>query len=122
MRRTAQRLLAEYGAAAVVVHFTLFFAVFFGAWAAIAAGWQPASLSGKATGWMLAYLFTKLTQPVRIAATVALTPIVARLWERLTGWRAAAAPLPVPAPLAADVPRVGPPVAPVAPADRAPAA
>ena len=35
MRKTFKELLAEYGAVAVVVYFTIFFAVWIGAWAAI---------------------------------------------------------------------------------------
>ena len=30
-----------------------------------------------------AYIATKLTQPLRIAATLALTPVVARVYERM---------------------------------------
>ncbi len=102
MRKTAQRLLAEYGVAAVIVYFTIFFAVLFGAWALIRAGWEPSSAAGGVGTFTAAYLVTKLAQPLRIAATIALTPFVARAWERLRGRPAvpeAAAPTPQ-APLA----------------------
>ena len=107
MRKTFNKLLAEYGAVFVVVYFTIFFGVFFGAWAGIRYGWDPRPLVGRiglnpngivanAGPWVIAYGVAKVTQPVRIAATLVLTPIVAKLWERATGRRravpAAAAP------------------------------
>ena len=36
-----------------------------------------------------AYIATKLTQPIRIGATILVTPIIARLYERLRGRRPA---------------------------------
>ena len=101
MRKTAQRLLTEYGLAAVVVYFTIFFAVLFGAWAAIGAGWKPTGALANVGAFTAAYLFTKVTQPVRIAATVVLAPLAAKLWERMTGRRPGAV---TPAPTA-DEPR-----------------
>ncbi len=100
MRKTAQRLFAEYGLAAVIVYFTIFFAVLFGAWAAISAGWQPSGALANVGTFTAAYLFTKLTQPVRIGATIVLAPIAARLWERLVARRRPATPDPaLPTPL-----------------------
>jgi hypothetical protein len=87
VKKTAQKLLAEYGTVAVVVYFTIFFAVLFGFWAAIRFGWRPSSAMGSAGAWTAAYIATKLTQPIRIAATVALTPLVAKGYERLRGPR-----------------------------------
>ena len=92
MRKTAQRLFAEYGLAAVIVYFTIFFAVLFGAWAAISAGWQPSGALGSVGTFTAAYLVTKVTQPVRIGATIVLAPIAARLWERFGGRRRPATP------------------------------
>lgn len=85
MRKTFKNLLAEYGVVAVVLYFAIFFLVLFGSWFAARAGFAPASMSGKAGTFLGAYIFTKLTQPLRIAATVVLTPLVARLYERVTG-------------------------------------
>ena len=104
MRKTAQRLLTEYGLAAVVVYFAIFFAVLFGAWAAIGAGWKPTGALANVGAFTAAYLFTKVTQPVRIAATVVLAPLAAKLWERMTGRRPGAI-TPAPAAPAADEPR-----------------
>jgi hypothetical protein len=35
--------------------------------------------------WTAAYIFTKLLQPVRIGATLLLTPLIVRLYERVRG-------------------------------------
>jgi len=104
VRKTAQRLLTEYGLAAAVVYFAIFFAVLFGAWAAIGAGWKPTGALANVGAFTAAYLFTKVTQPVRIAATVVLAPVAAKLWERVTGRRPGAV---APAP-AADTPLLPP--------------
>ena len=83
MRKTIKNLLIEYGAVAVVVYFALFFLVWFGFAAAINAGWQPTSTAGNAGIWVASYIATKFTQPLRIAATIALTPLTAKLYERM---------------------------------------
>lgn len=93
MRKTFQKLLAEYGVIAVIVYFTIFFGVWIGAWAAIRRGVDLAALAHRvglsSTGfvaglgaWAAAYFFTKLLQPVRIGLTLLLTPLLARLYER----------------------------------------
>lgn len=84
MRKTVQHLLTEYGTVAVFVYFAIFFAVLFGFWAAIRFGWRASSAAGSVGAWTAAYIATKLTQPLRIAATVALTPLVAKGYERVT--------------------------------------
>ena len=93
MRKTFQKLMAEYGVIAAIVYFTIFFAVLIGAWAAIQGGVDLAALAARVGlssnrfvtslgAWTAAYIFTKLLQPVRIGATLLLTPLVARLYER----------------------------------------
>lgn len=67
---------------AVVVYLAIFFAVFIGSWFGIRLGWAPSGIAGNAGAWTAAYLFTKLTQPLRIAATVVLTTFVGKLWKR----------------------------------------
>lgn len=115
MRKTAQRLLTEYGAAAVVVYFAIFFLVLFGAWGAIHAGWKPSSVAGGVGTFTAAYLATKVVQPLRIAATIALTPLAARLWERVTGRAARRGPaVGEPATAAAPATAAEPPAAPMA--------
>lgn len=75
-------LLAEYGPIAITIYLVLFAAVLVGAYVAIHAGWSPTGVVGNAGAWAGAYVVTKLTQPLRIAATVLLTPLVGRLWRR----------------------------------------
>jgi hypothetical protein len=88
VRKKIGELLTEYGPVAAVVYFTIFFAVLFGFWAGIRLGWRPASAAGSVGALGAAYVATKLTQPLRILATVALTPLVARVYERVRGVRA----------------------------------
>lgn len=85
MRKTAEKMFAEYGAVAVVVYFAIFFLVLFGFWAAISFGWKPSSTTGTMGVWTAAYIATKLTQPLRIVVTLAITPLVAKIYDRMTG-------------------------------------
>jgi hypothetical protein len=91
VKKTVQNLLAEYGVVAVVVYFVIFFAVLGGFWLGIRFGWKPSSAAGSVGSFAAAYIATKLTQPLRIAATLVITPFVANLYERMRG-RAAIAP------------------------------
>lgn len=85
MRKRLKQLLAEYGIVAVVLYFLIFFLVLGGVWIGIRAGWKPRSVSGGLGTFAAVYIITKLTQPLRIAATLVLTPFVARLYEKITG-------------------------------------
>lgn len=78
-------LVLEYGVIALIVHYVIFGAVIVGFWAAMRAGWQPTSTSANVGTWTAAYLATKVTQPLRIIATLAVTPLIARMYERMTG-------------------------------------
>jgi len=92
VRKTLKNIVVEYGAVAVVVYLAIFFIVLFGLWAAIKAGWQPSGAMANVGAFTAAYLVTKLTQPLRIVATLALTPLIARAFERTMGRRRAANP------------------------------
>lgn len=70
---------------AIAVHYVIFALVIVGFWAAIRSGWQPTSTAGSVGAWSAAYIATKITQPLRIVATLALTPFVAKIYERVTG-------------------------------------
>jgi hypothetical protein len=94
MRKTFQKLIAEYGAIAVIVYFIIFFGTWAGAWVAIQRGVNLAALAARfglsSNGFVAnlgagtaAYIFTKLLQPVRIGVTLILTPLLARAYERL---------------------------------------
>jgi hypothetical protein len=88
VKKTVQNLLAEYGTVAVIVYFVIFFGVLGGFYLAIRFGWRPSSTAGSMGTLAAAYIATKLTQPIRIAATVVVTPFVAKLYERVRGRRA----------------------------------
>jgi hypothetical protein len=83
VRQTLTRVFTEYGAVALVLYLAIFALVFAGVWFALQAGWAPSSTAGKAGGLAATYIITKLTQPLRIAATVVLTPLVAKVYERI---------------------------------------
>jgi hypothetical protein len=80
-----RELILEYGIIALVVHYVIFAIVIVGFWFAIRSGWRPTSAAGTAGSWGAAYIAAKITQPLRIIATLAVTPLVARIYERLTG-------------------------------------
>lgn len=85
MRKPLKDLLTEYGAVAAVVYLLIFALTLAGFAVAIRFGWRPEGIGGGIGVLAAAYVATKVAQPVRIVATVALTPIVARLYERMTG-------------------------------------
>jgi hypothetical protein len=72
-------LLAEYGSIAVYTYLALFALVLTGFALAIGTGFKSDTSAGKLGILGAAWVATKLTQPLRIIASVALTPIVARL-------------------------------------------
>lgn len=91
--------MAEYGVIAVIIYFTIFFLCLIGSWAAIERGVDLAALASRVGlssnrlvaslgAWTAAYIFTKILQPIRLGLTVVLTPLVARLYERMRGPRA----------------------------------
>jgi hypothetical protein len=84
-------LLAEYGRVALYTYLGLFVLVFAGFAVAIAAGVQVESAEGGAGVLGMAYVATKVTQPIRIAATLALTPVIATGINRLKGAKGAEA-------------------------------
>ncbi len=80
-----QTLVVEYGIIAIIVHYVIFAIVIVGFWAAIRSGWQSTSTAGSMSTWGAAYVAAKITQPLRIIATIAITPFIAKLYEKLTG-------------------------------------
>lgn len=78
-------LILEYGIIALIVHYVIFAIVIVGFYFAIRSGWQPTSTAGSVGTWGAAYIAAKITQPLRIVATLAITPLVARAYERVTG-------------------------------------
>lgn len=82
MKERLQGLIVEYGAAALWTYCAIFVVVLLGSAAAIRCGMKVNGLAGTATVWGGAYLAAKLTQPLRIVATLALTPALAALFRR----------------------------------------
>lgn len=95
LKARLERLAAEYGSVAIAVYFSLFAVVLGGFAAAIALGVEVEGAAGKASVLGAAWVATKLTQPLRIGATLLLTPLVGGLRNR---WRArGGAPVEAPA-------------------------
>ena len=83
MRKTLKQFTVEYGTLFIVVYLTIFTIVWVGFWAAIRFGWSSSDSTAANVGaWTAAYLATKVTQPLRIVASVAVTPALARLYDR----------------------------------------
>jgi hypothetical protein len=82
VRKSFKDVLTEYGTIGLLVYLTIFVVVLFGAWLAIRFGWQSQSVAANMGTVAAAYVVTKVAQPARIASTVLLTPIVARLYRR----------------------------------------
>ena len=83
MKSKLKRAFAQYGRVAVFVYLAIFVSTFFGFWTLLTMGvdirtWSFFSELGELGAVGLAYAATKLTQPVRIAVTLTLTPFAAR--------------------------------------------
>jgi len=77
--------MTEYGVIALILYLVIFALVLVGVYSAIRAGWSPKGFAGETGTWVVAYLITKATTPFRLAATIALAPLVAKGWDRLRG-------------------------------------
>jgi len=75
-------LVEEYGKAALTTYLTLFFGTWFVSWIAIRTGMNTSSAIGGAGTVGGAYILTKATQPLRIGATLVITPALVGLWRR----------------------------------------
>ena len=76
-------IFAEYGTLALVLYLIIFAVTLAGFAVAISFGVETDSAAGSAGTLAAAWLATKLTQPLRILATLALTPLVAAVLKRL---------------------------------------
>jgi hypothetical protein len=85
VKKTFKNVLAEYGVIALILYLVIFFLVLIGVYSAIKAGWSPKGFASETGTWVVAYLITKATTPIRLAVTVALAPLVAKVWDRLRG-------------------------------------
>ena len=85
MHEKRKTLLAEHGRVAATLYFTLFFLTWGGFALAITYGFEPEGAAAGAGGTTASYIATKVTQPLRIGATLVVTPFATRLWQRLRG-------------------------------------
>jgi hypothetical protein len=86
--RMSERLkahFAEYGTIAIIVYFSIFFATLAGFAIAIGSGVEADGVAGDSGVLFGAWLATKATQPLRILATLATTPVIAAIWLRIRG-------------------------------------
>jgi hypothetical protein len=83
LKERLQKALVEYGSLGLWVYFAIFALVLVGFATAIKLGIGVESSAGTAGTWGAAYVATKLTQPLRILATLAVTPVVVQVARRL---------------------------------------
>lgn len=75
--------MEEFGRVAVGTYLVLFAGTMLGFWIAIRMGFEPAGAAAGAGTVGAAWVATKLTQPLRIGATIVATPLVAAVLSRL---------------------------------------
>jgi hypothetical protein len=88
--RQSQKLkdhFAEFGTIAIIVYFTIFFATWAGFAIAISQGIEAEGVASDSGVLFGAWVATKATQPLRILATLGVTPFVAAIWHRVRGRR-----------------------------------
>jgi hypothetical protein len=76
-------LVAEWGPLLAVVWFSIFAIVLVGFALAIQLGFETQSTAGTLGTWGAAYVATQLTKPLRLAATVLITPALGAFLRRL---------------------------------------
>lgn len=74
--------LERFGSVALGTYLTIFALTLVGFWVAIRMGFEPEGVTAGAGTVGAAYVATKLTQPLRIGATIVLTPLVAAVLAR----------------------------------------
>ena len=79
LKQKLKDLMTTYGWLALVIWFVIFGLVICGFAAAFRMGFSPEGKAETTGVWGAAYIATQVTKPLRIAATLLLTPIVARL-------------------------------------------
>ena len=85
-REKLKLLLEEYGRIVLWVYLVIWLVVLAGFAFAISAGFNVKSVSTSGLGVLgAAWLATKLTQPLRIAGTLALTPVIATVLKKWRG-------------------------------------
>ncbi len=82
-REKLKVLLEQYGRVALGTYVVIWLAVLAGFTLAFSAGFRSESTPAEAGVLLGAWGATKLTQPLRIAATIALTPVVGAVARKL---------------------------------------
>jgi O-antigen ligase len=85
VKKSLNHVITEYGVIALILYLIIFVLVLLGVYSAIKAGWSPKGFAGQTGTWLVAYLITKATTPIRLAVTIALAPVVAKIWDRIRG-------------------------------------
>ncbi len=77
-------LITEYGSVAIVTYLAIFVTslLTFAALIKFGVTDAPESAGAEAGIWFSAWVATKVLQPVRIIATLGLTPVAAKIWHR----------------------------------------
>ena len=87
VRQKLKTLIVEYGVVALIVYLVISLTVLFGFWIGIRLGYEATTSTGFWGTLGAAYVLMRFTLPLRIAATIVITPFLARLYERVTGRR-----------------------------------
>jgi hypothetical protein len=78
-----QKLFADLGKIGIITYFV----IFLGTWAAfaiaISSGFEVEGAAGSAGTIGAAWVATKVTQPIRIGATIVLAPLITAAWNKL---------------------------------------
>ena len=82
MKEKLQKMMAEYGRVALAVYLGIFAVTMTGFSIAIAQGFEVEGASATAGTLGAAWLATKLTQPIRIGVTLALTPVIGAVLKK----------------------------------------
>ncbi len=82
MKEKLQKLMAKYGRIAIAVYLSTFVVTMAGFSIAITQGFEVEGASPTAGTLGAAWIATKLTQPIRIGVTLALTPVIGTYLNR----------------------------------------
>jgi hypothetical protein len=97
IKERLQEHIAEYGALALTIFLLIFALTYLGFFVAIKSGADIGDSAAGSTGtFVAAWLATKLTMPLRVGATLVLTPLAAAGLHRIRGTVPAPAQSPTP--------------------------
>ncbi|MFT4974392.1 MAG: hypothetical protein ACI8S6_000274 [Myxococcota bacterium] len=82
LKQRLNALMEEYGRIAIFTWLTIFVLTLSSFVVAIKFGYTPDGAAGQSGIVVIAYVATQATKPIRIFATLALTPVIAKLIRR----------------------------------------